>query len=157
MEDKNFEQQMEALQTPSTGDIRHHEHLKITLLNAKRSSQAGILFIIIPSLFLLGVFIKYTLGINLNFFNSIEDKMAAIDKVSSLKWIAPLLLVGLPLISIVMNSLAIMHFYWDKQRKEFIITIKYKLLNVILLLLSIAIVGIFLLYAITENMHHFSE
>lgn len=151
MKEQKFEKQMEDLITPQVDDIRHQQILKITLLNAKKSSRLGITFIIIPCLFLLGVFIKYLLGIDFGIFTSIEETMATLDKTTSLKWIAPLLLVGLPLISIIINSLAITHFYWDNHKRELIITIKYRPLNIILLLISIAIVAIFFLYAITDR------
>ena len=151
MKEQEFEKQMENLKTPQVDDIRHQQILKITLLNAKKSSHLGIVFIIIPCLFLLGVFIKYLLGIDFGIFTSIEETMATLDKTPSLKWIAPLLLVGLPSISIIINSLAITHFYWDNHKRELIITVKFRLLSIILLLISIAIVTIFFLYAITDR------
>lgn len=153
MDNKKFEERMENLKTPQVNDIQHQQRLKITLLNANKSSQIGIAFIAIPCLFLMGVFIKYWLGIDFKIFTVIEDGMSNLDEITYLKWIAPLLLVGLPLISIVINSLAITHFYWDKSNKELLMTVKYRLLNIVLLLISIGIVAIFILYAITENIN----
>ncbi len=154
MKNTEFEKQLEDLQTPETDNIKHQQLLKITILNAKKSSQIGIVFIIIPCLFLLGVFIKYKLGLDFKIFTALEDLMVKLDKSFYLKWIAPLLLVGLPLISIVINSLAITHFYWDKVKKELLITIKYRLANIMLLVISIGIAAVFILYAIVENIHN---
>ena len=154
MKDIEFEKQLEDLKTPETSDLKHQQLLKITILNAKKSSQIGIVFIIIPCLFLLGVFIKYKLGLDFKIFTAMEDLMVKLDKSFYLKWIAPLLLVGLPLISIVINSLAITHFYWDKVKKQLLITIKYRLANIMLLVISIGIAGVFILYVIVENIHH---
>jgi len=98
--------------------------------------------------------VKYLLGIDFKIFSSLEEEMATLDKISYLKWLSPLLLVGLPLAGIGINLLAIAHFYWDKLKKELIITVKYRLVNILLLLLSIGIVGIFILYAIGENAAH---
>jgi hypothetical protein len=154
MKENEFEKQMENLKTPNADTSSQQQILKITLLNAKKSSRFGIAFIIIPCLFLFGVFLKYALGIDFKIFSSLEDEMAMLDKTSYLKWLSPLLLVGLPLAGIVINLLVITHFYWDRLKKEFIITIKYRLVNIILLLISISIVGIFILYAIGENMRH---
>lgn len=153
MGSNKFEEQMENLKTPQVDDIPHQQSLKIALLSANKSSRIGIAFIVIPCLFLIGVFIKYWLGIDFKIFTSIEDEMSNLDKISYLKWIAPLLLIGLPLISIIINSLAITHFFWDKSRKELLVTIKFRLLNIFLLLISIGIVGIFILYLIVENVH----
>jgi len=154
MNENEFEKQMENLKTPQADTSTHQQILKITLLNAKKSSRLAIVFIIIPCLFLFGVFVKYLLGIDFKIFSSLEDEMAALDKISYLRWLSPLLLAGLPLAGIVINLLAISHFYWDKMKKELIITIKYRLINIILLLISIAIVCIFILYAIAENAGH---
>lgn len=154
MKDPDFEKRLESLTTPETDSIRHQQILKITILNAKKSSQTGIAFIVIPCLFLLGIFIKYKLGIDLKIFNSLEDLMGNIDKIPYLKWFSPLILVGLPVIGIIINSLAITHFYWDKVIKELLITIKYRLANIILLFISLGIVAVFVLYAIVENIHH---
>lgn len=154
MKDMEFENRLENLTSPEIDNIKHQQILKITILNSKKSSQIGFIFIIIPCLFLLGVFIKYKLGLDFKIFTALEYVMVKFDKSSYLKWIAPLLLVGLPLISIVINSLAITHFYWDKVKKELLITIKYRLANIILLVISIGIAAVFLLYAIVENIHH---
>ncbi len=154
MNENEFKKQMENLKTPQADTISHQQILKIILLNAQKSSRLGIVFIIIPCLFLFGVFLKYLLGIDFKIFSSLEDAMAALDKISYLKWLSPLLLVGFPLVGIVLNALAITHFYWSKLNKEFIITIKFRLINIILLLISIAIVAIFILYAIAENAGH---
>jgi len=145
---------MEKLDTPQVNDISHQQIVKVNLLNARKSSRIGIAFIVVPCLFLLGVFIKYFLGINLQVFSAFEDAMSNLDKTPFLKWISPLLLVGLPLLGIIFNTLAITHFYRNKQRKELLITIKYRLLNIIVLIISLCIVAVFILFAINENMHH---
>ncbi len=154
MENKKFEEQLENLQTPQVNDIRHQQSLKVNLLNARKSSRIGIVFITLPCLFLFGVFMKYFLGVQFPVFTALEDAMANLDKTPFLKWISPVLLVGLPLLAIIINTLAITHFYRDKQRKELLITIKYRLLNISILIISICIVAIFILFAIGEYMHH---
>lgn len=154
MEDKNFKEQMENIKTPQVNDISHQQILKVNLLNARKSSRIGIAFIAIPCLFLFGVFIKYFLGLHFPVFTSLEDAMANLDKIPFAKWISPVLLVGLPLIAIIINTLAITHFYRDKPRKELLITIKIRLLNILIVVISLCIVAIFILFAISENMNH---
>jgi hypothetical protein len=154
MKDTDFEKQMENLKTPDTGTPEHQQILKITILSATKSSRAAIIFIILPCLFLIGVFIKYKLGIDLKIFSTLEEIMAESDKSVYLKWISPLILVGLPLIGVVLNAVAITHFFWNRVRKELIITIKYRLANIILLILSAGVASVFVLYVIVENIHH---
>ncbi|HXL57330.1 MAG TPA: hypothetical protein VN958_13795, partial [Chitinophagaceae bacterium] len=62
MKENEFEKQMENLKTPQADTSGHQQILKITLLNAKKSSRLGIVFVTIPCLFLFGVFLKYALG-----------------------------------------------------------------------------------------------
>lgn len=152
MNEKEFENKMKNLSTPDGGEIRNPRLLKMALLNSKKSSAIGFAFIIIPCMFLLGVLIKYTLGIDFQLFSNIENAMADMDKRAGVKWISPLLLIGLPFIGIAANLLAITHFDWNRKKKELVITIKYKLQNTIILLLSLAVVAVFLVYVITENM-----
>jgi hypothetical protein len=87
-------------------------------------------------------------------FNTLEDVMAEGNKSVWLIWISPMLLVGLPLIGVILNFLAITHFYWNKLRKELLITIKYRLANIILLIISAGVASVFVLYVIVENIHH---
>lgn len=156
MNEKEFENKMQNLSTPDGGEIRNPQSFKMALLNSKRSSAIGFAFVIIPCLFLLGVVIKYILGIDFQLFSSIENAMADLDKHAGMKWISPLLLIGLPFIGIAANLLAITHFDWNRKKKELMITIKYKLQNTIVLLISLAVVAVFLIYLITENLrpHH---
>ncbi len=60
----------------------------------------------------------------------------------------------LPGISAIVNLLAIMNFTYDKMVNQLIVTIKLRWLNIILALVSIAVVAFVLLYAVTENAHH---
>jgi len=62
-----------------------------------------------------------------------------------------LLFIVLPAIGVVINLLAIVHFVYDKILNELILTIKIKWLNIVLAFISIGVIGIVLLYAISEN------
>jgi hypothetical protein len=153
MNEDNFEKHLEDLKIPQINEIKHQQILKFALLNAKKSSKIGIAFIIIPCLFLFGVFIKQWFGIEFQIFTNLENFMSYLDKIPLAKWIFPLVLVGLPILAIIINSLSIAHFYWDKVRKELLITIKFKLGNFILIIFSACIVIVFLIYITYENVY----
>jgi len=153
MNEDKFEKHLEELQVPDINEIRHQQILKFALLNSRKSSLVGIAFIVIPCLFLLFQFIKEWLGFDFQFFSAFEDFMAHLDKIPLLKWIIPIVLVGLPLAAIIINSLSVAHFYWDSTNKELLITLKYKLVNFIIILISICIEIAFFYYVVYENIY----
>lgn len=154
MENDSFEKKLKEISIPDTGKINPPAELKMTLLSAKKTTAIGIWLIAIPVYFLFCVFMKYYLHINLHVFDIIIDTMASIDRQSGFHYLSPLLLVGLPLLNVLLNSLAITHFNYIKINKELSISIKIKWKNIFLITISLAIAGIFLLYAIFENAHH---
>lgn len=153
MKDDKFENQLEDLQVPEINEIKHQQILKFALLSSRKSSLIGIVFIVIPCLFLFMQCIKEWFGLDFQFFSAFEDFMSHLDKIPLLKWIFPMVLVGLPIVAIIINSLSVAHFYWDRTNKELLITIKFKLINFILILISICIVLAFLFYVIHENIY----
>jgi len=153
MEEDKFEKRLDDLQVPHINDIRHQQILKFALLNSRKSSQIGVAFIVIPCLFLFFQFIKEWFGLDFHFFSTFEGFMSHLDKIPLLKWIFPIVLVGLPIVTIIINSLSIVHFHWDKINKELLISLKFKLFNIILILISIFIVLVFLFYLVHENIY----
>jgi len=153
MKEDKFEKHLEDLDVPQINDIRHQQILKFTLLNSRKSSQIGLAFIVIPCLFLFMQFIKEWSGLDFHFFSAIEAFMSHLDKIPVLKWIFPIVLMGLPIVTIIINSLSIVHFHWDKISKELLISLKFKLFNIILILISIIIVLVFLFYLVHENIY----
>jgi hypothetical protein len=153
MKEDKFEKHLEDLEVPQINDIRHQQILKFALLNSRKSSQIGVVFIVIPCLFLFMQFIKEWSGLDFHLFSTFEAFMSHLDKIPVLKWVFPIVLVGLPIVTIIINSLSILHFHWDKINKELLISLKFKLFNIILILISIFIVLVFLFYLIHENMY----
>ncbi len=103
------------------------------------------------------VFVKYFFNVNLHIIDNFEEFISSLDKPSATKIIAPLFFVGLLIAGIVINLLSIMFFEYDKEQKRINISIKLKLINILLLIISTAVVSIFAIYLITENIHHFNN
>jgi hypothetical protein len=80
--------------------------------------------------------------------------MSDMDKNPTMKWLSPILLVGLPLVGVALNGLAICHFSLKPDENIFQISIKLRWLNIVVLLVSLGLVCIFLGYIIIENIHH---
>ena len=154
MEKDEFEKKMESLETPGVDQINHYKELKLMMLSAKKSAAIGFWFLAVPCYFLFCVFMKYYFHVNLHLFDVFIEMMSDLDKAPGMKFLSPLLLVGLPLVAIVLNGLAIVHFSYEKSWKEINLTIRLKWKNILIILICVVLVGTFLLYAIIENVHH---
>lgn len=152
-----FLKQMENLQVPEVNPGSHQKIIKMAVLNASRSAALGVWLIIVPCYFLFCVFMYYFLHIKLSLFLSMFNLMDGLDKGPYMKFISPLFLVVLPIVSIVINTLSIVHVQFERlgpgQRRitAFSITVKLKIWNILLILLSLAIVLVFVAYVIAEN------
>jgi len=157
MKDKDeFLKQMEDLKVPGVDTAPHQQKVKMTIMNAERSAALGVWLIVVPCYFLFCVFIYYFFHLHIGLFRAMSDLMAGMDKNPFLKYASPVLLVGLPIVCIIINKLAILHVHYKKAKQgmpgELLVTIKLRFWNVVLILISLGIVFTFILYAITENL-----
>ena len=125
--------------------------LKIALTSAKKSAAIGVWLVAVPIFFLCAIVMKYFFHVNLHLIDVFEEMMAHLDKDSSTKWITPVFFVLLPLAGIVLNVLAIAHVEYRRTLRQFIITVKLKYVNMLICLVSLAVVGIVLLHAIMDR------
>lgn len=154
MEEKDFITQMENLKKPDIQTSASQLQFKLALLNTKKTAWWGLWILVIPIFFFSCVAIKYLFGWNWGVSDNFIEWMARLDQQKGTGWITPVLFVLLPGISAALNLLAIMHFIYDKVANELMVTIKLRWLNIILALISLAVVAFVLFYAITENAHH---
>src|SRR5258705_7718947 len=147
MENDEFSKKLQKMHKPEIKSPTHQMQLKIALLNAKRSARIGLILVILPCLFLAAVLIKYFLHINIPWFSTLEEWMSRKDQNVIIKLLFPLLLIGGPLLALIINLLAILHFNLDKKAKEFIITLRFKWFNIIVSFVCLFILLCFLLYA----------
>jgi lantibiotic transport system permease protein len=137
--ENDFEKRMEHLKTPDTTSVKHQEALKIGLVSAKKSSRIGFVFIIIPALFILVAFLKLKFLMSIDFTLTFESLMKA-DHLGSMEWIIPVVFLLLPMLAIIINLLAVTHFNVNKETKELTISIRYRFRNLIVLVISLAII-----------------
>jgi len=155
-EQNEFLKQMENLQVPDISP-EHPEKVKMAIMNADRSAALGVWLIVVPSYFLLCVFMYYFFHIHTGWFGSMFKMMEGLERTPYIDFLGPIILVVLPIICIIINALAITHVQVKKQNpaqsggREFSITIKVKLWNILLILISLAIVFTFIAYVMTEN------
>lgn len=145
MKNEDLETMLGGMNLPKPEQIKHQQELKIPLLSYKRSSRAGLWLLALPLMFLMTVILKYELGIVSSVLNFIEGFFTGMDENMVLTYLIPLIFVGLPLFSMVINLLSFSHFTFVRENKELLITIKYRPLNLAVFLLSFAILVFFLL------------
>ena len=151
--ENDFEKKMENLKTPETDFVKHQENLKIGLMNARKSSKIGLVFILVPALFLIIAYIKLQFFMSIDFPATFQGILHETDHASWLRWVIPLVFLVIPLLAIIINLLAVSHFMVDKKTKEVFITIQYRLKNLIVLITSLVIIISFWCFIIFGYVH----
>jgi len=141
--ENDFENRMENLQTPDTDFVKHQEIFKIGLMNARKSSRIGLVFIIIPAIVILIAYIKLHFLLSVDFTSTFQSITNKTEGMSYIRWLFPTVFLVMPLLAAVINILALSYFYVNKKTKELIIIIQYRLKNLIVLIVSLAIIVAF--------------
>jgi len=131
--------------------IGQHEPLKVALTGAKKSAALGVWLVIVPLFFLGAVVMKYMYHVNLHLIDIFEEWMAHLDRDPTSRWITPVFFVILPLAGLLVNILAIAHVEYRRALRHIIITVRVKPVNILICLLSGAVVSIMLLHALTDH------
>ena len=151
MEENNFLSKMENLKKPDANVQASQRQIKIALMNARRSAAWGVWFLVVPIFFFCSVTLKYVLHSDWSIAGNFLDWMAAVDKSMRFPIVSIFLFVILPAVGAVINLLSILHFVYEKAARELVVTIKLKWANMILAVISLSVIAIILLYAISEN------
>ena len=154
-EKDEFLKQMENLKVPEVNPQEHPQLVKMAIMNAGRSAALGVWLIVVPCYFLFCVFMYYFshIRVGTSWFAAMFTLMSSLDKTRYIDFLGPIIMVVLPIVCIIINALAITHVGLQKEGKvrQFNITIKVRIWNIVLILLSLVIVGIFIAYVMTEN------
>jgi lantibiotic transport system permease protein len=134
--ENDFEKKMENIETPNAEHMKHQEPLKIGFASAQKSAKIGIWMVAIPIIIVVIAYIKISFLIHMNFYSNIQEYLSGQDKSVFFGWINPLFLLGLPLLAIFINILAITYFSINKTTKELTITIRYRFRNLIVIIIS---------------------
>lgn len=153
----DFLQQMENLKVPDVNPSQHQNTVKMAIMNAERSAALGVWLVAVPCYFLLCVFMFYFFHLRMGWFAAMFTLMSGLAKTPFIDFLGPIVLFFLPIICIIINVLSILHVqvrHIDPSRrkvKELSITLKIKRWNILLILISLAIVFVFISYVMTES------
>ena len=158
MEEKELHKLLEEMEQPNLDVHAHQKEFRLTLLNTKRSSLAGIILLILPFIFLSGVIFNHYLEIHIPIIGHIYEWITDMDRQfgdnSALNWIVRLSLLFGPLIAGAINLMAITHIRWEKVQKELIISFKMRWQNVLIIGICFFIFTIFFTYLTFANLGH---
>jgi len=152
-----FLKKMENLKVPEINPGMHPKMVKMAIMNTERSAALGVWLIVVPCYFLLCVLMYYYFHLKAGWFGSMFALIVGLGETKGIDFIAPVIFFILPVICIIINSLAITHVSFQKadpersRVRELSITIRIKPLNIVLILISIAILFAFLSFALTES------
>lgn len=145
MKNEDVENMLNAMQVPAPDNLTQHREFKIPLLSYKKSSAAGLWLLLVPFTFAVMVVLKTELHVSSGYFDIVRRFFSGIDENAVLTFLIPIIFIGLPFISMIINALAICHFQKNSKTKELLITIKYRPLNIAIFLISFAVLVFFLL------------
>jgi hypothetical protein len=155
MEKQAFLKKMENLESPNLASKIHQRQLKLTLLSTKKSATFGILLVLTPFLFAFGMILKYNLGLDFGLVTTFPSWLVSLeDRSIILTFLIRALLLGGPLVAVMINLLAILHFQFDGQAKEVLVSIKLKWLNIAVIAFCSVVSLIFLSYLLVENINN---
>lgn len=145
MKKEDVDTMLSGMDVPDPERLKHQQELKIPLLSYKKSSRAGLWLLVLPVTVAVTMILKYELGILSPFLDLIQKVLAAVDRNQVLTYIIPVIFVGLPLLAMIINFLAFCHFAFVRERKEVLVTLKFRAVNIALFLFSFAVLVFFLL------------
>jgi hypothetical protein len=158
MKDKDeFLKKMENLKVPEIDPREHPKMVKMAIMNAERSAAFGVWLIVVPCYFLLCVLMYYRFHIKAGWFGSMLALIIGLDKTRGMDFLAPVLFFLMPLVCIIINILGITHISYQKidpmrsKVRELSITLRIKLWNIMLILISLAILFAFISFVMTES------
>jgi len=150
MDEDKLITKLESVQPPALSSATQQKQLKLVLVSAKRSSWIGLMLVTVPCLFLFGIILKYGFRVEIPWLSTVEETMAALDH-TFFRFVPPLILVGGPLVALALNLLAILHFQFDRLQRELQVTMKLRIINLLILAICLFILAMFFVYAVAEN------
>ncbi len=151
MDNKQTEDHLKNIAKPSAPDPNQKEILKLALLNARKSSAIGIVLVGLPAILIALSIIQNAFQIHAGIISRINQFMPSVP-IQTRAVFFFIFLVGSPLIAIALNILSITYFQYDKNRREFNITIKIRWWNIIITLVGAAFASFYVFHILADSL-----
>lgn len=151
MDKENLVEYLKSIPKPVPTEAPNQKILKISLLNARKSSRIGFGLIALPGTIILLFITQNLFHLNPGFTRWL-DKNALFLSTPARAMFVFVFLVGFPMIAIVLNLLSICYFQYDKVRREFNITFKIRWWNILITLIGGALASFYILHLLADTL-----
>ena len=147
MDKNDLEKKLEELDSPEVPEL-HHQQLKLSIVNAKKSARASLWLMSIPVV-MLGTGILQT-------WNILIPPWSWLVKYSPQmpEWLRILIFISvtmvIPLIVLVLNLLSILWLHYDKEKHILHVSIRMRTINVILIAVTGLIALVFFAHTVAD-------
>jgi hypothetical protein len=150
MDKRKLGDYLKEIPKPAPAPAKGQEMLKLTLMNARRSSVIGAILIILPG----GLILLFLLQNSFHLFPGLTRWLAREGTFLPLPGraiVAFLFLVGFPLLAVILNMLAITWLRYDRTRKELNITLRMRWINILIALIGSALASFYVLHLLADT------
>ena len=151
MDKQRLADYLQEIPKPVVPPPGEQEMLRVTLMNARRSSVFGFWLILLPGLLIL-VFFLNTL---FHWDSGIVRWLAGGGSFLPLPLRALLVfifLVGFPFIAVVLNLLAVTYYRYSPIRRELTITVRMKWPNLVIAIAGCALASFYILHLLADTL-----
>ncbi|HEV9038669.1 MAG TPA: hypothetical protein VGQ51_18660 [Puia sp.] len=150
MTDEKLGNYLKEISKPEAPPARGQEMLKVTLMNARRSSVIGAVLIILPG----GLILLFLLQNSLHLAPGVTRWLAGEGTFLPLPAraiVAFVFLVGFPVLAVILNMLAITWYRYDRARKELTVTVRMRWINVLIIIAGSALASFYVLHLLADT------
>ncbi|NAY93119.1 hypothetical protein GTQ34_14480 [Muricauda sp. JGD-17] len=151
----DFERKLKEIEVPSVDVSKHQQEFRMVLLNTKKTAITGGLLICLPFLFLVGLMFNNYTQIDIKMLTFVYDWIVEHDNrfgdTSILNWIIRMVFLLGPILAIIFNLLGIVHVRYENSKKEIILSIRVKWLNIFIILVCFVLLFLMLSYLTSQT------
>jgi hypothetical protein len=151
MTQEKTETYIKDIPKPSPPDTDSEKVIRMTLLSARRSSIIGLVLIALPGTLVFLLFLQNTLHI----FPGLVRWLAGSGTFLPLPLRAILFflfLVGFPFVAVAVNLLSISWFRYYHHRKELVISIRMRWVNILIAIIGGALAAFYILHLLADTL-----
>jgi hypothetical protein len=147
---EELENKLETLPIPNLDNVTHQSHIKLAILNARKSSKLSFYLFLIPLLILGSALLQSILKVSVPPWSLLQKYSPQLPQWMRIG-IFTVVLIIIPAIIFFVNLLSILWIRYDKVQKIIHISIKLRMSNLIFLILSFLLAILFLGHTIVES------
>ncbi len=135
MDDNEFQKKLESLSVPDFTHLSHGKHLKLAIVNAKKSSKITLWLLLIPVLILFTAFLQSLFKVSIPPWSWIQ-KFSPSWPVWIRFGVFFLVLIVIPSIVVILNLLSILWVYYDRKQGILHVSIRIRKFNIIIIIVG---------------------